>query len=376
MFKKIITLLNKMIPKNNIILFCSNPTYSDNAKYLYQYIVQNRKDITRKYRIFWGIDDLDSNSVNIPNCTCIEKKSFKGLIIFLTAKYIFSTHDYFSNIKSGNGQIQVNLWHGIGYKKIPDNDKAYRGDYTISTNKYYIDIQSDALCIDRKNIPITGLPRNDLLYKKTNCLAELGIQKNEYNSVMIWMPTYRKAVAKHEGIDGNIEGFGLLSFLKNQASIIDDICNEKKVLLIIKPHPMEDLSGYEMQRFHNIVFVKNEDLENRKIELYSLLTNTDILISDYSSVIVDYLLLDKPIAIVCSDMDEYRENRGFVVNPIDEYLPGPILSSLDDFEDYIRNYENYNSNYIMKRQKLKCFFHNYQDMYSCKRVCEYFFGKD
>ena len=55
----------------------------------------------------------------------------------------------------------------------------------------------------------------------------------------------------------------------------------------------------------------------RSLSLYELLGATDLLISDISSVVIDYLLLDRPIIHAFSDLGEYESSRGFTVEPIE-----------------------------------------------------------
>ena len=142
--KKFMTFANKIVKKRKLILFNSYPAYSDNALALFEYIMDKRKDIVKSYEIIWGQDKNDEvpkylSKYNIKN---VDKKSPKGIWTYLRAKYIFSTHGYFSGVESGKNQIQVNLWHGCGYKAITDYDRCYLGDYTIATSEIYKKIQA------------------------------------------------------------------------------------------------------------------------------------------------------------------------------------------------------------------------------------------
>lgn len=61
---------------------------------------------------------------------------------------------------------------------------------------------------------VTSLPRNDLLFEKSDSLLKLGIDEQRYNKIILWLPTYRKATHNHEGIDGNLDCFGLSKVMK------------------------------------------------------------------------------------------------------------------------------------------------------------------
>ena len=118
----------------------------------------------------------------------------------------------------------------------------------------------------------------------------------------------------------------------------------------------------------------NSTLGKNNVGLYSVLRETDILLSDYSSVIVDYLLLNKPIAMVFSDMSDYKENRGFHFNNIEEYMPGPIISCYDELVEYFINCEMINDKWEKKRIMIRNTFNDFDDGNNSKRVCDMFFG--
>ena len=71
-----------------------------------------------------------------------------------------------------------------------------------------------------------------------------------------------------------------------------------------------------------VQFIQESDLEMAGIQLYELLGQTDALMTDYSSVAVDYMLCDKPIAFLLEDYEAYRKNRGFVFEDPLQYMPG------------------------------------------------------
>ena len=64
---------------------------------------------------------------------------------------------------------------------------------------------------------------------------------------------------------------------------------------------------------------------------------TDALITDYSSVYFDYLLLDKPIGFVVDDLDDYRQNRGFLLEPVGRWMPGTRIEALKDLKEFARS---------------------------------------
>ena len=377
MFKKIISFINYCIPKKNIILFNSYPFYSDNARSLYEYIKKNRDDITDKYDIYWITDDIDSyKDMEYKDIDPVKKKSFRGIWLFLRAKYIFGTHGYYKDIMSPKRQICVNLWHGCGFKGNPEYEKGYRGNFNIVTSSIYKPIHADMFKIDEDGIIVTGLPRNDSLFNSVNSLKDIGIEKN-YKKTILWLPTYRKVQYGHDGKDGDENSFGVRSILANPNEL-NDLLKKKNYFLIIKLHPMEeDLLIDEINNLNssNIKVLKNKYLMSKGITIYHFMSSTDSLITDYSSVALDYMLTGGALAYIVGDFKEYKRNRGFVFENVEEMMPGPFLLNETDLFEYIDKFEEINYFYKKKRDIATKKLHKYIDGYSSKRVTEYFFDE-
>lgn len=182
---------------------------------------------------------------------------------------------------------------------------------------------------------ITGQPRNDFMFEKVDTIILKNFKKTQ--KMIIWLPTYRKSdvgISINNGIsifnNINIDNFEKLNnILKNQ-----------DITLIIKPHPMEKINM--SQEYSNIQIVDNNLLNMYGVNLYSLLRHTDVLITDYSSVFIDFLLTKKPIYFYTPDKDIYKNDRGFIydlfIEPeIDRY----VLSSFDELLKIIENFNLY-----------------------------------
>ena len=372
--KSILKGINHIIPKSNTIIFNSYPPYSDNALALYNYIIEDRPDITSKYKILWGQETISTAGVMTKGIiNPFIKKSPAGVWRFLRAKYIITTHGYFPGVTSGSGQTQINLWHGCGYKTITEADKIYRGDETIVTSDLYRQIHASIFEMDETHVHVTGYPRNDLLFKPSNALEKLGIT-SEYK-IYIWLPTYRKAALGHDGIDGSENSFGIGTIDEQHFLELNAQLKKQGVFLIIKTHPMDTIQIDNVNQYSNIACMTNQNLKEMNVDLYDLLPCTDGLLSDYSSVIVDYLLLDKPIAMVLSDQEEYKNTRGFVFDPVEDYFPGPIINDFSGLLEYFQNREIIDNKWKEKREQLKDLFHKYSDDKSCERVCNLIWGR-
>lgn len=100
--------------------------------------------------------------------------------------------------------------------------------------------------------------------------------------------------------------------------------------------------------------------------MYELLPAFDLLITDYSSIYFDWLLLDKPIVFFIPDLSSYQETRDFLLSPLDFWMPGikckTVSELIEAFEDLKRD------RFKDERKRLKRIVHHYQDRQSCDRV--------
>ena len=122
--------------------------------------------------------------------------------------------------------------------------------------------------------------------------------------------------------------------------------------------------------FSNIVFVDNEQLYRYDIQINQLLSMADALISDYSSVAVDFLLLNRPMAFMLQDLSVYEERRGFIFDDVRKYLPGKEIYGLEDVCLFVEEISQGIDTLKSKREGLKSILNNYDDGNCSKRIIE------
>ena len=121
---------------------------------------------------------------------------------------------------------------------------------------------------------------------------------DKYNKLILWLPTF-----KHNNLETNRNDFALET--QNDISIMSEEflkdlnkkLKELSILLIIKFHPGQNINYVKIQNYSNILMMTNNEMESKNIDLYSLMAESNAIITDYSSVYIDYLLLDRPIRI-------------------------------------------------------------------------------
>lgn len=370
---KPISYINNLVPKKkNVILIYSNLGFRDNVKSLYDYLIE--KKYNEKYVIVCSLSDFRKyKKTSYKNVFYVN--NIIGFIIYFFSKYVFYSFGCIPVVPSKK-QCVVNMWHGMPLKKIclleekKNNDYFNYFTYVISTSIFFKPIMAKAFGCNTDQIVICGQPRTDQLKTDANVLSLLNIE--EYNKRIIWMPTFRSS--KKLGEYNSCEDYNGLPLFKSNLEIkkLNDYLNKMNIIIYIKLHPMQDMFSTEILNYSNIRFINDEYLEKRKIALYSFLGSFDALITDYSSVFIDFLLVDKPIAFTVEDINQYRENRGFVIDDPYKMMCGSKLKNKDDFLMFVKELSINNDVYKEERNNLKKQLHAYDDFVNTKRMLDLF----
>lgn len=336
---KFIRLFTKTDP--HIIVFTSKPDYADNSRALSDFLVSQKCG----YRIYWKVNDAYAFKKKYPNenVSFIDDtglKKYLNLYVYLRASFIFTTHSlsFYSGLKRP-GQTIINLWHGCSYKDRV-NKENFKGDPNI--DKYlvagplFIKTKSYFFCCPEENILALGYPRYDWLLKKTTAAKKMFEElRGECEKLVIWMPTFRNAKnGSYHKLTEHLSQFPLIH-QESDWNAIDEICQKYHVKLIVKLHVNQKEYQVNWNSFKNIEKIDDTCFYKYSIAMYSFLAVTDGLISDYSSVAIDYMIVDKPIAFVLDDFNLYKNARGFVVEDPRDYMPGCHVYDISDFELFI-----------------------------------------
>ena len=144
---------------------------------------------------------------------------------------------------------------------------------------------------------------------------------------------------------------------------------EKDWKMIYRPHPLERL--VDDKTFGNMRNILIMDFKNEE-STQSILAITDMLLTDYSSIYVDYLALNRPICFLPYDLVQYDKERGLAIDfRKDVDTPGPKLNDMDDLIDYVKNVSLGDDKFREIRKAAQRNFYQYLDGDSCKRVWEF-----
>ena len=370
----IITLFTRLLEgffskdKNLITIFFTEHNFADNGRYFLEYLYSNTD---HKYDVKVLVKNkvlYDEISQKYPNITYYSK-SLIGMKLFLKTKNIVISHGsdasyffpYFLDIKSKN---IINLWHGIPLKRLSLQVKEIRESKSRSRFQKFSSICAAstfeqfllASCFEMHidDVWITGTPRNDyLLYPNNELLQEYSYLNKK---VILYAPTWREY--------GDRSSF--FPFEDKDLERLNKFLETQDAYLLIRGHreEMERISeNYGEEKLSRILPAHQEIFPDAQ----RLLAHVDVLITDYSSIYLDFLLLDKPIIFIPYDLEKYQSYRGFLFD-YDTHTPGDKVGTQAEFMESIDRALNQPELGAIERAQMKKLFHTYEDGKSSERI--------
>ena len=319
--------------------------FNDNAKYLFIYWQIHRKDVN----VAW----LSMSKKTVEEIISVGLKAYfilspQGIWHALTSKYWFF-NAYTSDIMFAfsGGAICVNLWHGVGLKRIEFNidsgkladryqkkklkevfyhpETFKRPDWLLSSTPFQTKMFALAFRIPEDHCLEFGYPRNEILQFNENKLLDfidryesrqvkdivMTIRQGNYRKVFIYMPTWRDSQREIF-----VQSFDLVK--------MNALLQAQNSLMLLKPHANVIIDKLVFQHYSNIVLVDGS------IDVYPILPFTNVLITDYSSILYDYILMDgKDVILYLYDYEDYVKERDFFY-PYDENVVGKKVLDFDE----------------------------------------------
>lgn len=378
--KKLYKKLFLKLPLRDVVLFESflGRNVSGNPKYIYEYMMENGFD--KKYKLVWILNNIEEELVG-PG-TKIRRRGLKYYYYMATAKYwVFNTRQADEIVKrKGNTYLQT--WHGTPLKRLAldmDNvnmagqnniedykEKFYknsrRWDYLLAQNNYSRDIFKAAFAFE-KPILDYGYPANDILYNKNN-KEDIDKIKKKFNlpldkKIILYAPTWR---------DNNFMKKG---HYKMQMQLeLDKLTKElgDEYIVLLRMHYLI-MNSINIEDYKGLVYNFSQGYDIQELYLVS-----DILITDYSSVMFDYANLKRPILFFAYDIEDYRDSlRGFYFN-FEEEAPGPIVKTTEEVIHVIENIDVVNREFKDKADKFYNKFCHIDRGNSAEKVVKEIFG--
>ena len=367
----VLSFVNRLIPKKpKKVVFYSNMGFRDNVKAVYDELLRHPE--MKEYKIVCAVNDHalwegKPHPENVRFTTPV-----KGVFSFLTGKYFFYSFGKYP-IKPSPDQMVVNVWHGSPLKKIGNYESDEDQNFfttVLAASDFFVPIMQKAFSCRKEQVVVCGHPRNDAMFAPGDPLETLGIPR--YDRLILWLPTFRQSAFLGDNDTAAKSGTGLpILESKEEMEKVNAALKEKNALMLVKIHPAQDLSLIDTTGYSNLRVLTNDEMQRCGCDLYELLGVSDGLITDYSSVYFDYLLLDRPIGFTVDDIEEYRKGRGFVVDDPYPLMPGIFINTSDEFLTFIENLLAGKDEYAEKRCKVNSLVNKYpggKDAERCLRL--------
>ena len=333
--------------------------YSCNPQHLYEYIDKNYPE----YKCVWSLKDarmpIKGKGIRV------RKGSQEYFKYLATAKYLVNNVNFEEAYVKRNGQIVIQTMHGtplktLGYdvpgelttkqEQVNFAKKIDRWDYLVVQGKFMEEKSAPIYRFEKETLR-TGYPRTDIFFKTSESYIEdikknLGIPLDK--KVILYTPTWRIR-----------NKFDMQLDLDKMRERLGD-----EYVVLIRLHYFCGQSEYFTA---DNKFVFNLRSYRTVEDLYLI---SDMLITDYSSVMFDYALLDKPMLFFTFDLEDYRDNlRGMYVD-IEEEAPGPLVFNTEEVINAILNIDEEMKKYGEKISAFKNKYLTYENGNSCQTIID------
>ncbi|MDW5470698.1 teichoic acid ribitol-phosphate polymerase TarL [Staphylococcus equorum] len=355
------------LKKGNTVLFTSDSREYMSGNFEYVYNEMLRQNLDEKYKIHALFKSNISARRNF-----IDK--FKFPFLLGKADYIFvdDFHPLLYTVKFRKSQEIIQVWHAVGAFKTVGYSRTGKkgGPFFNSVNhrnytKAFVSSETDipfygeAFGIKEQNIIPTGVPRTDILFdenyeKEIVAEMEQDLPIIKGKKVILFAPTFR----------GSGHHTAHYPFFKIDFARFARYCRENHAVVLFKMHPFVT-NRLNIPREYEQYFVDVSDFR----EVNDILFVTDILISDYSSLVYEFAVFKRPMLFYAFDLEDYITSRDFY-EPYETFVPGKIIES---FEDLITALDN--SDYEVEKVSPFLDKHfKYQDGRSSERLVRNVFG--
>lgn len=294
-----------------------------------------------------------------------DARDFKGMFRFLTTKpYLMARSSVIlmdnaflpmAYFKVRKGSKVVQLWHGTGTIKKFGQD-ANEGkikkleyklnqniDYLIVSSKYLAEQYSRAFGVNPDKVFATGLPRTDavidyIMKGQTQRIPD-GIK------YILYAPTFRDDEVDDPKLHIDID------------ELLSHLPDDYRILLRLHPYVSAAFDKTFTDKYNGKV-VNVSDYKN----LWELMGKTDLLITDYSSIIFEYILFDKPMFFSADDLEKFTgDGRGFYQD-YQSFVPGPFTDDMNMLAKIITADVRIDTTEFEER------YFDYNDTHSCERI--------
>lgn len=369
--------LCKLLPiDKKVILFESGlgKQYGDSPRYIYEEIVNRNLN----YKKIWVINN--NININFPdaNTKKIKRLSLQYYYYLARAGYRVNNQNFPTYIDKRKGITYIQTWHGTPLKKMLFDIENVQGrgegylervhnatktwDYLISPSDYATKAFKSAFRYNGEILEI-GYPRNDIFYKEDIDIIARKVKRElnipEDKKVILYAPTFR-----------DNENNGKNKFVFNLKMDLHELKEQlgEEYILLLRMHVVISNNLKIPEELRDFAYNVSKYPDIQELCLIS-----DILMTDYSSIMFDFANTKKPMLFFTYDLEEYKNDiRGFYMD-FEQEAPGPFLFTTYDIIDAVKNIENVKEKYQEKYSNFTGKFCSLEDGNAAKRVVDRFF---
>jgi CDP-glycerol glycerophosphotransferase (TagB/SpsB family) len=314
-----------------------------------------------------GAPEASTRTLLPPGLRVVDAGSLRGVLAYLRARVVVHTHGVYGIPPRAARKTFVNLWHGMPVKRLEEEPavSARQTDVLTVTSGIHGRHIAETWNLDPSHLVETGLPRNDRMLRASretspDALARLARGR----PVVLWLPTYRRSVLGEIRLDG--EDFANpFEFPGADLESVGSLAESLGVHVVVKPHPMAPAPA--VTETGSVSVWDQARLTELGLTLYELLAHADVLVTDHSSVWVDFLLLDRPMVFALADLTSYADSRGHYFTPLADHLPGPVVTDLAELGPALAEALEHDA-WAARRRDLSAVHHTHLDAGSAARV--------
>lgn len=374
---------------DNVLCLINNILRDENYRFMNLNILYYNKNMLTEYQRY--CDNYRPERITFIYYNDIVKYSSK----YVKSKYVFTDEMYSNYHFKPKGQVIVCLnYYPFPYKSdfIKLIDKRGKSKYLHEQQRinksydYLVSLSDLASIAIIQAVPIffdhcltLGFPRTEVFYEENSNLRKklLSLFSFPIKRIIIYVPTHRdyenedrRVYDKNKAVMRTIWGYEN----KQTVNKLEELLIDEDSLIIAKIHPIQARTVLAKSNSSRIVSF-HEILQRMSISLNELLAVGDVMITDYTSAVFEFLNTNKPIVYYHYDLDKYENTRGFFINPMMPLCAGPIVQNLSELILALKDIMNGHDEYIIKRKFLLDLINTYQDSNASDRIKKYFFKK-
>lgn len=352
---------------NRVIMECDyGKGFYGNLQYIYEEIEREKLPLEIIIPINKGVEIKikEDDKVKI-----VRTRTPKHLYYLATSKLWITNNHYYHFLEKRKETTMINTWHALGaFKKFGlDSAKTHEEierfkadskniDYLLVSSEELKPIYSKALGVNENKILSMGIPRTDILFNEVSKESIRGAFLSKYpelknKKVILYAPTFRD----DEKMNFNMK----LNLHELQNKLGEDY------KFLYKLHPIIR-NPYVVQEE-----LKDFAIDMGKENINDLMIIADLLITDYSSVIFEYSLLNKPMIFFAYDYDKYKNQLRNFYFDFEEFIPGNMVTTTEEIIDFVGKVDrnDFDKKKILEFSKRFC---EYTDGEASKRFVKKF----